>query len=89
MADIKKMVKREAFEVVTDFTDHSGNVYAFILESEDKGFEFWMVWAAGPTSSHFANLPKSSWLIDTTTVTNHYVKNAAAGTDGWSSYTIS
>ena len=83
------MVKREAFEVVSDFSSHSGNVYGLVFEAENKAFEFWMVWAAAPTEAHFLNLPKSSWLLDTTTVTSHKVKNAAAGTDGWNDYTIS
>lgn len=65
MADLMKLVKRVSYEATSAFASHSGTVYVEILESEDKGFGHWRIYAASPTEAHFNAAPVGSWLIDT------------------------
>ena len=65
MADIFRVVPAVKVENRGLFSSHSGNVYVSHLASEDNAKNFYIIWTASPTTSHFVTGPDiGSLLID-------------------------
>lgn len=70
MGDIKRLVPKVRREAESDFASHVADVYILGLEAEDRAIAPVIIYATGPTTSHFdayddgTAVPNGSLLID-------------------------
>ena len=65
MANVIRLVPKVRREEDTAFSGHSGDVYVLKMESEDKAFTTWLIYADSPTPGNFNDAPVGSILINT------------------------
>ena len=65
MANLLRLQPRAKVEVQGLFASHSGDIYVWVVSSENKAFTFWEVFAAAPTEANFNALPIASRLTNT------------------------
>jgi len=64
MANFVRLVPKVRTEAQTVYSSHSGDIYVFALESEDRAKSIEFVWATSPTTSNFNDMPTGSLLFN-------------------------
>jgi hypothetical protein len=64
MGDIKRLVPRVRKEAASAYASHTGDIYLFALESDDRAQSIEFVWATSPTTSNFNAMPTGSLLFN-------------------------
>jgi len=83
MGTIRRLVPKVRREGETEFSGHSGDVYIFGLESEDRAIAPVLIYASGPTTSNFNSyddgsvVPNGSRLIDIAASGKMWLKQGA------------
>ena len=62
MANVIRMVPKVRTESATKYSSHSGDIYEFELESEDRAKSVQFVWATSPTTSNFNDMDIGGYL---------------------------
>ena len=77
MANVIRLVPKVWTEKRTDYTGHTGDIYAFELESEDKAKKIEFIWATSPTTSNFNAMAIGGLLFNLAASGLVYYKQAA------------
>jgi predicted nucleotide-binding protein (sugar kinase/HSP70/actin superfamily) len=78
MANIVRLVPKVRTEELTKYASHTGDIYVFEMESEDRSKSIEFVWATAPTTSNFNAMPIGSLLFNVAASGLGYYKQAAA-----------